>query len=183
MTTVRVCFVCLGNICRSPTAEGVLRAIVAEAGLERRVVVDSAGTAAYHSGEPADPRSARAARERGVRLEGVARQFGPRDFQRFDYVLAMDRENQTALLALAPDPDAAARIHLLRSFDPEADGDSDVPDPYYGGAGGFDRVFEICERACRTLFERIRRELDDDAVPRKPDARAARRDPTEERAR
>ncbi len=160
--TVQVCFVCLGNICRSPTAEGVMRRLVTEAGLEQQVAVDSAGTAAYHAGEPADPRSAQAARERGVRLAGVARQFRVDDFDRFDYVLAMDRENLAALKALAPHPEAAARIHLLRSFDPGSAGEPDVPDPYYGGyyggPHGFDRVFEICERGCRAFLEHVRRE-------------------------
>jgi protein-tyrosine phosphatase len=151
---VRVCFVCLGNICRSPTAEGVLRRLVAEAGLETAVEIDSAGTAAYHAGEGADPRSAEAARARGIELTSVARQFRPRDFERFDYVLAMDRENREHLRELAPDADAAGRVSLLRAFAGEAD--EDVPDPYHGGPGGFDDVFDICERACKGLLEHIR---------------------------
>jgi protein-tyrosine phosphatase len=157
---VRVCFVCLGNICRSPTAEGVMRRLVAEAGLEERIDIDSAGTAAYHADESADARSADTARERGVVLTSIARQFVEWDFERFDYVLAMDRENRDNLHALARDSQAADRVALLRSFcaesDPSDDREADVPDPYYGGPRGFDDVFDICESACRGLLAHIR---------------------------
>lgn len=155
---VRVCFVCLGNICRSPTAEGVFRHLVREAGLEQRFAVESAGTGAYHVGEPPDRRAAATARERGVALDGSARQFRARDFARFDHVLAMDAENRRELLALAPDAAARAKVSLLRAFDPDAPPDADVPDPYYGGDGGFDTVFDICEAACRGLLARLRAE-------------------------
>ena len=155
---VYLCFVCLGNICRSPTAEGVMRWLVDEAGLAEHLRVDSAGTAAWHVGEHPDERSAAAALERGVRLTGEARQFHPPDFGRFDYVLAMDRENLAALSALAPDTRAVEKVALLRSHDPDAGSDLDVPDPYYGGPGGFDRVFEICESACRGLLTQLREE-------------------------
>ena len=151
---VRVCFVCLGNICRSPTAEGVMRRLVADAGLEDRVEIDSAGTAAYHAGEQADPRSRETARERGVELTSIARQFRADDFARFDYVLAMDRENHANLADLAPDAAAAERVSLLRAFAGEPD--ADVPDPYYGGPRGFDDVFDICEQACTALLDHIR---------------------------
>ena len=151
---VRVCFVCLGNICRSPTAEGVMRRLVDDAGLAGEIEVDSAGTAAHHVGESADPRSADKARERGVHLNSVARQFERRDFARFEYVLAMDRENRDHLHALAPDDAAVSRVSLLRAFGgaPEAD----VPDPYYGGARGLHEVFDICEAACEALLAHIR---------------------------
>jgi protein-tyrosine phosphatase len=150
----RICFVCLGNICRSPTAEGVMRHLVEQAGRARDFEIDSAGTGAWHVGEPPDARARAAARERGVTLNGEARQFRREDFARFDYVVAMDRENQRALERLAPDPAAREKIHLLRSFESDAGGrDRDVPDPYY--EGGFDLVFDICEAACRGLLARI----------------------------
>src|SRR5690606_2785640 len=113
---MRICFVCLGNICRSPTAEGVFRHVVTQAGLLHAFEIDSAGTAAYHAGEPPDGRSAMTARQRGVELGGRARRFEAHDFGRFDYVVAMDRSNRDDLLALAPDPNAAAKVMLLRDF-------------------------------------------------------------------
>lgn len=153
---IHVCFVCLGNICRSPTAEGIMLALVDDATLSDHVVVESAGTGAWHVGEPADPRSRACASRRGVHLPSTARQFEVEDFARFHYVLAMDAENHADLLDLAPDEHAAAKVHLLRRFDPEADEDASVPDPYYGGDRGFDDVFDICEAACRGLLEHIR---------------------------
>lgn len=159
-STVRVCFVCLGNICRSPTAEGIFLAQVEAAGLADRIAVDSAGTGAWHAGEAADPRSAAAARRRGVRLVSRARRFEAHDFERFDWIVAMDASNRDDLRALAPDAAAAARVHLLRSFDATAPPEADVPDPYYGGPGGFDDVFALCEAACAGLLEQIAREWD-----------------------
>lgn len=163
MTEIALCFVCLGNICRSPTAEGVMLALLAEHGLSGRVRVDSAGTAGYHVGERPDPRTLETARVRGVALPSRARRFEAGDFARFDYVLAMDRDNRETLERLAPDPAAARKIHLLRDFD-EARGSGvmegnelDVPDPYYGGAQGFERVFEICKSACEGLLDHLRR--------------------------
>ena len=157
----RVSFVCLGNICRSPTAEAVMRHLVEEAGLKGRIVVDSAGTGDWHVGEPRDPRSAEVGRRRGMPLSGRARQFEAADFSRFDHVLAMDRQNRDALLRLAPDPDARAKVQLLRAFEPVSPGadpdDDEVPDPYHGRADGFDRVFDICEDACRGLLEYLRK--------------------------
>jgi protein-tyrosine phosphatase len=158
---VRILFVCLGNICRSPTAEGVMRALVREAGLEDRIEVDSAGTGGWHVGAPPDERSAAAARRRGIDLEGAARRVVPEDFERFEMLLAMDSENLGALRALAPDADAAARARLLRELDPASAGaaDLDVPDPYHGGARGFDDVLDLVEAACRGLLEDLRPRL------------------------
>jgi protein-tyrosine phosphatase len=154
---VRVSFVCLGNICRSPTAEAVMRHLVREAGLGDRVAIDSAGTGDWHVGEPRDRRSLEVGRRRGMPLGGTARQFQPSDFDRFDYVLAMDRQNFANLQRLAPDEAARAKIHLLRTFEAAATpGDDEVPDPYYGGADGFDRVIDICEKACRGLLTHLR---------------------------
>ena len=157
---VRVCFVCLGNICRSPTAEGIFRQRVHEAGLEGRFRVESAGTGGYHVGEPPDARAAATARGRGVELSGRARQFRARDFRRFDHVVAMDAENRRDLLALAPDDEARAKVSLLRDFDPESPSGAAVPDPYYGGDGGFDEVFDVCDAACRGLLARLRLDAD-----------------------
>lgn len=155
---IRVCFVCLGNICRSPTAEGVFRHLVAEVGLSARFEIDSAGTAGYHSGEAPD-RRARAAGERaGVVVGGAARQFLPGDFARFDYVLAMDSSNLNELRRLAPSVELAKKVRLLRSYDPAAPKNAPVPDPYYGDDAGFDHVLELCLVACRKLLEEIRRE-------------------------
>jgi protein-tyrosine phosphatase len=154
---IRVCFVCLGNICRSPTAEAVMVRLLGEAGLTDRVHVSSAGTGDWHLGEPADRRTAAAAARRGYALDDHhAQQFTAADFARCDLIVAMDQQNQRDLLAMAPDDAARAKVRLLRSFDPAAPPGADVPDPYYGGAHGFEEVLDICERACRGLIEHLR---------------------------
>jgi protein-tyrosine phosphatase len=153
----RLCFVCLGNICRSPTAEGVMVHLVEQAGLTGQFFIDSAGTSAYHVGEPADARSQAAAKIRGVQLRSVARQFEAADFERFDYVLAMDQENMRALGALVPDRATRKKLHLLRSFDAQSPVGAGVPDPYYGGGRGFDEVFDICFAACQGLLAHLTR--------------------------
>src|SRR4051794_32931472 len=134
----------MGNICRSPTAEGVMRRLVREEGLEQAIEIDSAGTGDWHVGHPPDERAAGAAAARGIDLEGAARQFRREDFEQFDLILAMDRTNMRALLALAPDEDAAEKVRLFREFDPASGGapDLDVPDPYCGGADGFEHVLD-----------------------------------------
>jgi protein-tyrosine phosphatase len=154
---VRILFVCMGNICRSPTAEGVLRALVRDAGLEDCVEIDSAGTGGWHVGSPPDERAAAAALRRGITLDGAARQVTPEDLGAFDLVLAMDRENLRALRAIAP-RGLEDRIRLLREYDPAAvaAGDLDVPDPYYGGERGFDDVLDLVEAACRGLVGELR---------------------------
>lgn len=153
---MRICFVCLGNICRSPTAEGVMRALVTKAGLADSIVIDSAGTGAWHIGEQPDPRTQEAAARRGIELDHLARQFTRADFDRFDLVLAMDRANLEVLERLAgtrTHPD----VRLLRSFDPTAPAGAEVPDPYYaGGRAGFEEVLDQCERACAGLLAYIR---------------------------
>lgn len=151
----RVCFVCLGNICRSPTAEAVFAKLVRDASLEDEFVIDSAGTAAYHVGELADSRSRAAAKRRGYSIGHRARQFQRSDFGQFDLVCAMDRDNLEALLRLAPTPEAKQKVKLLRSFEPTAPQGAEVPDPYYGGERGFDEVIDICERACRGLLAQL----------------------------
>lgn len=156
---IRLCFVCLGNICRSPTAEGIMLHLVRDAGLADHFSIDSAGTSAYHVDEPPDPRSFATAKARGVHLPSRARQFVRVDFERFDYVLAMDQQNHVNLRRLTPDPAAHAKVHLLRRFDPRTPGGADVPDPYYGGADGFEQVFDICEAACRGLLRELQKSL------------------------
>jgi protein-tyrosine phosphatase len=154
---IRICFVCLGNICRSPTAEAVMRHLVAGAGLNHEIAVDSAGTGDWHIGEPRDRRSRAVGETRGIPLEGAARQFTARDFDRYQHVLAMDRANREALLRMARNQDDRAKVSLLRAFDPAAPADAEVPDPYFGGPHGFEEVFDICEAACRGLLEHLRR--------------------------
>jgi protein-tyrosine phosphatase len=153
--TYRVLFVCLGNICRSPTAEGVLRTIAARDFPGLPLEIDSAGTADYHAGEPPDRRAIAAARRRGYELAGLrARLVQADDFQRFEFVLAMDRANLAELEHRRPD-DAKARIALYLEF---ADGSAvaEVPDPYYGGIEDFERVLDLCEVAARGLLTRLR---------------------------
>lgn len=153
---VRVCFVCLGNICRSPTAEGVFLAQVEAAGLGDDIAVDSAGTAAYHAGERADPRSRQEAERRGVDLPSISRQFRPSDFRRFEYVLAMDESNLRNLQQLEGAAAFGGTLGLFRAFDESAPDGASVPDPYYGGPRGFGEVFEQCERAGAGLLQHIR---------------------------
>jgi protein-tyrosine phosphatase len=155
---MRILFVCMGNICRSPTAEGVMRALLRAEGLDGRIELDSAGTGGWHAGDPPDARAVAAARARAIELDGAARQVTTEDFERFDLVLAMDRENARELLARAPDDAARAKVRLLREFDPAAvaAGDLDVPDPYYGGPHGFERVLDLVEAASRGLLDELR---------------------------
>ncbi len=155
---MRLLFVCLGNICRSPTAEGTMRRLVSEAGLEDEIELDSAGTGAWHVGSRPDARATAAARGRGIVLEGRARQVGPEDFEDFDLVLAMDRANRRELRALARDASEASKVRLLTEFDPSIGegGEVDVPDPYYGGDDGFETVLDLVEASCAGLLEQIR---------------------------
>jgi len=155
---MRLLFVCLGNICRSPTAEGVMRALVEREGGAESIQVDSAGTGSWHVGSPPDARAAAAARARGIELHGSARQARSADFAAFDLLLAMDEDNVRDLLAIAPDADARAKVRLLREFDPAAVAASSlsVPDPYYGGERGFEDVLDLVQAACEGLLADIR---------------------------
>ncbi len=154
----RLLFVCLGNICRSPTAEGVMGSLVREAGLDGSLELDSAGTGSWHVGSPPDPRAVAAARNRGIAVTGLARQVCPNDFEDFDLLLAMDRANMRALHELAPGDPERQKVRLLREFDPQSavDGNLEVPDPYYGAAGGFDEVLDLVQAACVGLLAQIR---------------------------
>ncbi len=148
MNARRILFVCLGNICRSPTAEAVFRKIAEDEG--HRFTLDSAGTGSWHTGESPDPRMVEAGARRGYRLAGSARQVRPQDFHDFDLILAMDRDNLRDLERQRPS-EPTADLRLFRDFDPEEPG-TDVPDPYYGGEDGFDRVVRIVERTSRNLL-------------------------------
>ncbi|MEZ4367441.1 MAG: low molecular weight protein-tyrosine-phosphatase [Kofleriaceae bacterium] len=151
---MRVCFVCLGNICRSPTAEGVMRRLVDDAGLGDRIEIDSAGTGSWHVGELPDPRTRAAAARRGLQLTSRARQFVAADLTAFELVVVMDQANLRAVRALPGG--AGADVRLLRSFDPTASAGAEVPDPYSGGPAGFDEVLDQCERACAGLLAHLR---------------------------
>jgi protein-tyrosine phosphatase len=135
-----------------------MRYLLKQAGLDGRVEVDSAGTTSYHAGEPPDARAQKAAGARGIQLVGPARRFTRGDWSRFDYVLAMDRDNFDDLAAMAPNGEARTKLRMLRSFDPNSGPHDPVPDPYYGGKRGFDDVLDLCEAACRGLLDHIRKE-------------------------
>ncbi len=149
---VRILFVCMGNICRSPTAEGVMRHLVRERGLQNEVEVHSAGTGSWHAGAAPDHRSTEAARRRGIVLDGAARQVARGDFEEFDLLVAMDRSNLRDLLDLAPDEQARAKLRLLLD-------DADVPDPYYGGERGFEEVLDLVTEACERLLDEVTGDL------------------------
>jgi len=155
MNKIKVLFCCMGNICRSPTAHGVFEALVEREGLGHMIEVDSAGTHAYHVGNPPDPRSQSTAMNRGIDLSNLrARQAVPEDFELFDYVVAMDRENYDNLSFIAP-PAGHSRLHLMMDF---ARGFSkEVPDPYYGGDNGFEKVFSMIEKASKGLLKEIKK--------------------------
>lgn len=151
---ISVLFVCMGNICRSPTAEGVFRHVVTEAGLAEQILADSAGTHAYHIGQPPDDRSQTAAKRRGISLSDMrARRIQEDDFERFDYVVAMDRLNLHMLMELK-EKGQPAEVGLFLQY---ANGsEEEVPDPYYGGSAGFERVLDLVEAASRGMLETLR---------------------------
>ena len=156
---ISVLFVCLGNICRSPTAEGIFRRKVKEAGLDRDIQVDSCGTGSWHIGHPPDERAIEYAATQGIDLSGLrARKLSDADYSRFDYVIAMDRRNLKTVKARAP-KHATACISLLLDFDPHSP-TREVPDPYYGGEEGFRRVYTLVNQACDRLLDDIRKRLE-----------------------
>lgn len=148
---LRVLALCLGNICRSPVAEELLRLELKKAGVQ--AVVDSAGTGDWHVGRPADPRSREVARRHGLDLGGRARQLSAADFYEQDIILAMDAQNLADAQRMAP-PNAEAKVRLMRDFDPQAPG-QDVPDPYYGGPQGFEQMFTMLERSAREFARQV----------------------------
>lgn len=148
---MRILFVCLGNICRSPSAEAVMRDLLEREGIEG-FRIDSAGTGDWHVGKPADPRAIAAAADRGLTITSTARQVRPEDFSEFDLILAMDRANRESLLAMeGADP---GRVHLFRER--AGEGELDVPDPFYGGDDGFGEVLDILERGSVSVLEGLR---------------------------
>jgi protein-tyrosine phosphatase len=154
---MKILFVCLGNICRSPTAEIVFREIAAREAPDLRLEIDSAGTAGYHIGSPPDSRTRQAALRRGYDMSAIrARVVEPQDFGRFDLILAMDRQNFDTLQQRAP-ASAHSRIRLFLEFAPDAE-TKEVPDPYYGGPNGFEEVLDLVEAAARGLLEHVRTE-------------------------
>lgn len=153
---VSLCFVCLGNICRSPMAEGIMTKLVTEAGLRHRIRIDSVGTGAWHKGERADKRARDLATERGYELNSVCRQITATDFVTHDLLIGMDLANIRDLTELAPDPKGKLKVKLLRDYDPRATKGSEVQDPYYGSSEDFKRAFEMIEASCRGLLEQLR---------------------------
>lgn len=167
---LRVLMVCTGNICRSPTAEGVLRHRLTRAGLASRVAVDSAGTHGYHSGEPPDPRAVKAAAARGYDLRSLCARpvLLPGDYTRFDLLLAMDEDHLVWLQRKAP-PGSPARIELLMPYGRRFAAERNVPDPYYGGPAGFERVLDLVEDACDGLFTHLSGHLHEQSPDRPQD--------------
>ncbi|MBI1317344.1 MAG: low molecular weight phosphotyrosine protein phosphatase [Candidatus Hydrogenedens sp.] len=157
MAPIRVLFICLGNICRSPTAEGVFTKLVEDSGLSERIHVDSAGTGDWHVGDPPDRRARAEAARRGIDISGLrGRQVARSDFDTFHYVLAMDQSNYRDLSRLCPTAHRG-KLHLCLDFASDAD-EREVPDPYYGGDDGFAHVYDLVEDAARGLLQRIRQE-------------------------
>jgi len=154
-----ICFVCLGNICRSPLAEGVFQALINEEGLENQIIIHSAGTGNWHVGAAPDTRMQATARNKGIHLASRAQQIQAGDIRRFNLILAMDQSNLEAMEYLCSPETAAKKIRLFRSFDPEVDGDLDVPDPYYGRDDGFEHVFQIVHRTCPPILEYVKSQM------------------------
>lgn len=156
----KIVFVCLGNICRSPTAEGIFLHKVKEENLQNYFYIDSAGTAAYHVGESANSKSQATANKRGIHLPSKARKFEYADLEEFDLILAMDSENYRNILELDTKGKYGSKIKMMRHFDPDADV-KDVPDPYYGGMDGFENVFKVLERSTEQLLNDLTRYIED----------------------
>ena len=160
---INVLFVCLGNICRSPTAQGVFSTLVDKEGLGQSIHIDSAGTGAWHAGDPPDPRAQAAAKARGYDLSlQRARKVIAMDFHIFHYIIAMDRQNYSDLSMIAP-PETLSKIQLFLKFEPNLDV-AEVPDPYYGGTDGFAQVLGLIEAASRGLLQDIRRQHIDNNI-------------------
>lgn len=151
----RLLFVCLGNICRSPAAEGIMQHLVDQVGRAEEFVIDSAGLGGWHIGMYPDPRMTEAARQKGYHLNSRARQIKAYDFDDFDLILCMDEGNRDRLMDLAPSIEAQEKIQLLSNYIPEEMHANEIPDPYYGGSQGFERVISLIEAACRNLLMQL----------------------------
>lgn len=156
----KLVFVCLGNICRSPTAEGVFIHKVKQAGLEDYFYIDSAGTSAFHIGESANSKSQATANKHGVHLPSKARRFEYADLEEFDLILPMDSENLSNIMELDRKDKFEHKIKMMREFDPQP-GDGEVPDPYYGGLDGFENVFQVLDRSCEALLDELKPHIKD----------------------
>lgn len=154
----RICFVCLGNIVRSPLAENLFLHLARDAGVDHKYEVDSAGVSDYHAGEPPDSRMVRIAARHGLNYTGRGRQIQRNELDRFDLILAMDNANKEELLSLANSPAQRAKIRLLREFDPQGGPRAAVPDPYYGRQEGFEEVYQVVERSVRGLLEALEKD-------------------------
>lgn len=152
---IKILFVCMGNICRSPSAEAVMNSLIANSGLSERIQCNSAGTLSYHAGEPADTRMQRHASKRGYDLVSIARQVKPNDFNEFDYIVAMDDENVSNLSGFLPSAGLASKISKMTDYCTSPN-PGYVPDPYYGGSEGFEQVLDLLEDACQGLLTHIR---------------------------
>lgn len=157
----KILFVCLGNICRSPSAEAVMNTLVKDSGLENTIVVDSAGILGYHEGEPADQRMRTHAARRGYRLDSISRPVCSSDFFDFDLIIGMDNRNIEDLKRKAPDLESVAKIHQMTEYSRNKRYDH-IPDPYYGGDSGFELVLDLLEDACRGLLEQVATSLNRD---------------------
>ncbi len=151
---LKICFVCLGNICRSPTAEGIFQHLVNERSLQPYFEIDSSGTSAYHIGESANSKSREVANQHGVTLHSKARKFESSDLDYFNLIFAMDKENLANIRQLDKGNKYRDKIMLMREFDPGPEG-NEVPDPYYGGLQGFENVFQVVKRSCETLLDEL----------------------------
>ena len=152
---MKICFVCQGNIIRSPLAENMFRHLAEEAGLSGKYQLESAGTSAYHVGQAPDKRMRQAAAEHGFHYTGRARQFWREDLDKYDLILVMDQNNRRILESMVQNNPQKNKIHMLREFDAQGSGDLDVPDPYYGGVEGFEATFQIVTRSCEGLLEAL----------------------------
>lgn len=157
---MRICFICQGNIIRSPLAENMFRYLVEERGLSGKYQLSSAGTSAYHVGEPPDRRMRQIAAKHGFRYSGQARQFWRQDLNDFDLIIVMDKNNRRIIESMTQDEGQLNRIHMMREFDPEGSAELDVPDPYYGGDEGFEETYQIVKRSCEGLLEALESGLD-----------------------
>ena len=151
----KILFVCLGNICRSPSAEAVFKHLVEKKGESNRFFIDSAGTSAWHAGEKADARMRRHAKKRNIELTSISRQFIPEDFDRFDYIMAMDRENMEDLKRLARNKKDLEKLYMMTDFSQKFNYD-EIPDPYYGGDEGFELVLDLLEDAGKGLYDYLK---------------------------
>lgn len=157
MKKYKVLFVCLGNICRSPAAEGIFKKMVKDQGLSNQITIDSAGTAGYHNGELPDPRMRQHGARRGYDFDSYSRMFIEEDYDRFDIILAMDDNNYRNILRLSPDVESQKKVYRMVDFSQQYSNDH-VPDPYYSGAEGFELVLNLLEDACAGLLDKIKKD-------------------------